>query len=104
MTPYDSLKYHKQTLQTGFLAVDPFTGEVKAWVGGVDFKTFKYDHVNINTKRNNARKKDAYQLVSINTGNNTSMLEIDFTRCFLKSIRKYITEGIITIPVILECD
>ena len=51
MTPYDSLKYHKQILQTGFLAVDPFTGEVKAWVGGVDFKTFKYDHVNINTKR-----------------------------------------------------
>jgi penicillin-binding protein 1A len=51
MTPLDSLKYHKQVLQTGFLAVDPFTGEVKAWVGGVDFKTFKYDHVNVNTKR-----------------------------------------------------
>ena len=51
MTPLDSLKYHKQILQTGFLAVDPFTGEVKAWVGGVDFKTFKYDHVNANTRR-----------------------------------------------------
>jgi len=51
MTPMDSLKYHKQMLQTGFMAVDPFTGEVKAWVGGVDFKTFKYDHVNINTRR-----------------------------------------------------
>ena len=51
MTPLDSLKYHKQILQTGFLAVDPFTGEVKAWVGGVDFKTFKYDHVNSNTRR-----------------------------------------------------
>ena len=51
MSPLDSLKYHKQVLQTGFLAVDPFTGEVKAWVGGVDFKTFKYDHVNSNTKR-----------------------------------------------------
>ncbi len=51
MTPIDSLKYHKQILQTGFLAVDPFTGEVKAWVGGVDFRTFKYDHVNINTRR-----------------------------------------------------
>jgi penicillin-binding protein 1A len=51
MSPLDSLKYHKQILQTGFLAVDPFTGEVKAWVGGVDFKTFKYDHVNQNTKR-----------------------------------------------------
>jgi penicillin-binding protein 1A len=51
MSPMDSLKYHKQMLQTGFLAVDPFTGEVKAWVGGIDFKTFKYDHVNINTRR-----------------------------------------------------
>ena len=51
MSPYDSLKYHKQILQTGFLAVDPNTGEVKAWVGGVDFKTFKYDHANINTRR-----------------------------------------------------
>lgn len=51
MSPLDSLKYHKQILQTGFLAVDPFTGEVKAWVGGVDFKTFKFDHVNSNTKR-----------------------------------------------------
>jgi penicillin-binding protein 1A len=51
MTPLDSLKYHKQILQTGFMAVDPFTGEVKAWVGGVDFKTFKFDHVNVNTKR-----------------------------------------------------
>jgi hypothetical protein len=66
--------------------------------------TFKFFVVKINTKRNKARKKDAYQLVSINTGNNTSMLEIDFTRCFLKSIRKYITKGISAIPVILGCD
>ena len=51
MTPLDSIKYHKQMLQTGFLAVDPYTGEVKAWVGGIDFKSFKFDHVNINTKR-----------------------------------------------------
>ena len=51
MTPLDSIKYHKQMLQTGFLAVDPYSGEVKAWVGGIDFKSFKFDHVNINTKR-----------------------------------------------------
>ena len=51
MTPYDSIKYHKQMLQAGFMAMDPLNGEVKAWVGGVDFKTFKYDHVNVNTKR-----------------------------------------------------
>ena len=51
MSPLDSIKYHKQMLQTGFLAMDPQTGEVKAWVGGIDFKTFKFDHVNIETKR-----------------------------------------------------
>jgi penicillin-binding protein 1A len=51
MTPFDSLRYHKMIIQTGFMAMDPFTGEVKAWVGGVNFKTFKYDHVNLNTKR-----------------------------------------------------
>jgi len=38
-------------LQTSFMVMDPITGEVKAWVGGIDFKNFKYDHVNINTKR-----------------------------------------------------
>ena len=51
MTPYDSIKYHGQMLQAGFMAMDPLSGEVKAWVGGIDFKTFKYDHVNINTRR-----------------------------------------------------
>jgi penicillin-binding protein 1A len=51
MTPMDSLKYHRQMLQAGFMAMDPLSGEIKAWVGGIDFKTFKYDHVNVNTKR-----------------------------------------------------
>lgn len=51
MTPYDSIKYHRQMLQAGFMAMDPQTGEIKAWVGGVDFKTFKFDHVNTRTKR-----------------------------------------------------
>jgi len=51
MTPYDSVKYHRQMLQAGFMAMDPISGEIKAWVGGIDFKTFKFDHVNVNTKR-----------------------------------------------------
>lgn len=51
MTPMDSIKYSRQMLQAGFMAMDPISGEVKAWVGGIDFKNFKYDHVNINTKR-----------------------------------------------------
>ncbi len=51
MSPIDSIKYMKVILQSGFLAMDPFTGEVKAWVGGIDHNFFQYDHVNINTKR-----------------------------------------------------
>jgi penicillin-binding protein 1A len=51
MTPYDSIKYHRQMLQAGFMAMDPLSGEIKAWVGGIDFKNFKFDHVNVNTKR-----------------------------------------------------
>jgi penicillin-binding protein 1A len=51
MTPWDSVVYHKQVMQASFMAMDPVTGEVKAWVGGVSFKTFKYDHVNLRTKR-----------------------------------------------------
>ncbi|HEY4107605.1 transglycosylase domain-containing protein [Puia sp.] len=51
MSPLDSIKYHRQMLQAGFMVMDPFTGAVKAWVGGIDFRTYKFDHVNINTKR-----------------------------------------------------
>ncbi len=51
MTPYDSIKYCRQMLECGFMAMDPLSGYVKAWVGGIDFKNFKYDHVNINTRR-----------------------------------------------------
>ena len=51
MTPYDSIKYHREMLQTAFMVTDPMTGQVKAWVGGIDFKNYKYDHVNIKTKR-----------------------------------------------------
>lgn len=51
MTPYDSIRYHRQMVQTAFMVMDPLTGEVRAWVGGINFKTFKFDHANLNTKR-----------------------------------------------------
>ncbi|MFN8308732.1 MAG: PBP1A family penicillin-binding protein [Chitinophagales bacterium] len=51
MSPYDSLRYHRLFLQNGFIAVDPATGGVRAWVGGINYKYFQYDHVNVNTKR-----------------------------------------------------
>lgn len=51
MSPIDSIKYNLMFLHPGFLAMEPSTGYIKAWVGGIDYKYFKYDHVNINTKR-----------------------------------------------------
>lgn len=51
MTPLDSIKYHREMLQTAFMVTDPMSGHVKAWVGGIDFKNYKYDHVNLKTKR-----------------------------------------------------
>ena len=45
MTPWDSIRYHKNFLRTGFMAMDPFTGYVKAYVGGPDYQFFKYDMV-----------------------------------------------------------
>ncbi len=45
MSTVDSLKYYKQFLQSGFMASDPNTGAIKAWVGGINYKYFKFDHV-----------------------------------------------------------
>jgi penicillin-binding protein 1A len=44
-TPLDSVKHYLRLLNAGFLAVDPATGDLKAWVGGIDFRFFKYDRV-----------------------------------------------------------
>ncbi|MBL7745530.1 MAG: transglycosylase domain-containing protein [Chitinophagaceae bacterium] len=51
MTPLDSIKYHRLMMQTAFMVMDPVTGEVRAWVGGINFKTYKLDHANLRTKR-----------------------------------------------------
>jgi penicillin-binding protein 1A len=51
MTPLDSIKHHKEYLHTGFLVMDPESGHIKAWVGGINFEHFKYDHANKKTKR-----------------------------------------------------
>ncbi len=45
MSPIDSIKYSIQFLQTGFMSMDPKSGEIKAWVGGIGYDAFKYDHV-----------------------------------------------------------
>ncbi len=45
LSPMDSIKYYKKMLQCGFMSMEPKTGFVRAWVGGNDYRYFKYDHV-----------------------------------------------------------
>jgi penicillin-binding protein 1A len=45
LSPMDSLDYYKRYLRAGFMAVNPLNGQIKAWVGGPNYKFFKFDHV-----------------------------------------------------------
>ena len=45
MSPWDSIRYHKQIAQAGLMSMEPATGNIKAWVGGIDWQHYQYDHV-----------------------------------------------------------
>ncbi len=45
MSPWDSIRYHKQIAQAGLMSMVPGTGEIKAWVGGINWQHFQYDHI-----------------------------------------------------------
>lgn len=51
MTPMDSIKYHRQMIQSACIVMDPVTGEVRTWVGGINFKTYKFDHARLGVQR-----------------------------------------------------
>ncbi len=46
MKPIDSMRYYKSFLRTGMMSMNPQTGHVKAWVGGINYRHFQYDMVN----------------------------------------------------------
>jgi penicillin-binding protein 1A len=68
MTPYDSIKYYKSFLQTGFMAMEPQTGYVKAWVGGINHKHFKYDHVKVSKRQVGSTFKPFVYALAIQEG------------------------------------
>ncbi len=51
MTPNDSIRYYKAFLHAGLISIEPQTGFVRAWVGGINFKHFSYDHVRQGTRQ-----------------------------------------------------
>lgn len=68
MTPMDSIRYYKGFLQTGFMAIDPQTGQVRAWVGGINHKHFKYDHVKVGKRQVGSTFKPFVYAMAIQEG------------------------------------
>ncbi len=68
MSPLDSLAYYKRFLQAGMMCMDPFTGQVKAWVGGLDYRFFKYDHVKQGRRQAGSTFKPFVYLTALDNG------------------------------------
>lgn len=60
MSPMDSIRYHNMHMQLGSLGVNPQTGEIKTWVGGINYKYFQYDHIKANRQVGSTFKPFVY--------------------------------------------
>lgn len=68
MKPIDSVKYYKMLLRNAMMAMDPQTGLVKAWVGGINYEHFKYDQVKMGTRQVGSTAKPFTYAVAIENG------------------------------------
>jgi len=68
MSPWDSIRYYKSFLHTGFMAIEPSSGYVKAWVGGVNHKHFKFDHVKVGRRQVGSTFKPFVYAMAIDNG------------------------------------
>jgi penicillin-binding protein 1A len=77
LSPMDSIRYYKRFLNTGFLSMDPRNGAVKAWVGGINFKHFKFDHVEQSKRQPGSTFKPFVYVGAIDRGRNTCDVVVD---------------------------
>jgi len=68
MKPIDSVLYSKMLLQNSVMSMDPTTGYIKAWVGGINYEHFQYDHVKIGTRQVGSTAKPFTFAVAIEDG------------------------------------
>lgn len=68
MSPLDSIKYYKSFLQAGMMSMDPYTGHIKTWVGGIDYDHFAYDHVRQGKRQVGSTFKPFVYAVAIDEG------------------------------------
>lgn len=68
MRPIDSVRYYKMVLRNAVMSMEPKTGYVRAWVGGIDFEHFKYDQVKMGTRQVGSTAKPFTYAVAIDNG------------------------------------
>jgi penicillin-binding protein 1A len=68
MKPIDSVRYYKMLLRNAMMAMDPQTGYVKAWVGGINYEHFKYDQVKMGTRQVGSTAKPFTYAVAVENG------------------------------------
>jgi penicillin-binding protein 1A len=68
MTPLDSIKYYKWYLRSSFMSMDPHSGHIKAWVGGPDYRYFKYDQVKTGKRQVGSTFKPLVYTVAMDNG------------------------------------
>lgn len=68
MSPMDSIRYYKSFLQCGFMAMEPQSGEIRAWVGGINHEHFKYDHVKVGRRQVGSTFKPFVYALAIQEG------------------------------------
>ena len=64
----DSIKYYAKILNTGMMTIEPSTGKIKVWVGGIDNRYFKYDHVNQSKRQAGSTFKPFAYVTAIDNG------------------------------------
>ncbi|RUA34346.1 MAG: penicillin-binding protein, partial [Bacteroidetes bacterium] len=68
LSTMDSIRYYKQFLHAGFMAMNPNNGHIKAWVGGINYKYFKYDHVKQGRRQPGSTFKPIVYAAAIDNG------------------------------------
>lgn len=68
MTPMDSIRYNKLFLQNAVMSMEPKTGYIKAWVGGISFEHFKFDHVKLAERQVGSTAKPFTYAYAIDNG------------------------------------
>lgn len=82
MTPMDSIKYYHSFLRAGLVSLDPKTGYVRAWVGGANFRHFKFDHVKLGKNQVGSTFKPFVYATAIREGLDPCMKIPNVLTCF----------------------